>query len=584
MSLLIKSGANVNALKNGNGPVINAAIQSGTVDAVRLIMAEDPRFDVDYTKYESPLSLSARQAEALFQEILESEKEKWLQNVKLLDQALISASESGRLESVLVLLRFDHTYTNTTLETSIDCAARSQKWNLVNVLLDHAIKDTAKGRRRDMRLEKMFYLSAASKEERLDIVHKVWGFSGPRIEGDVFAFALYQACVLRKTKTVQWLLDTCSADPNATSSPPAAFFEEDIVVMSADDFGNVLNAAAGTGNAVMVRALVEKGAVLDGDGDYALQIASKEGHLAAVNTLLELGADPDKQVPDSDELGFYSGTALQAACDSNRGGVVAALLSRNANPNIGGGVFARPVVAATQLAEPDILIQLLEDPATEINVSGGHDASTPLINAATHMATEVIDLLIQKGADIDARNASGDTALIMAARRGDRECVDMLCRRGADVTYHSPQHGLAIQVAAQKLHPLCADILSEKMGDTIEQYRDTGMTRNGAVVGLRDEANSRSQTQRRRPRRAQRDHRRTAVRARGCQRAAGECQQQQGLLQDGDRAPQDDELLHRRDFRVAERAAEGHAERANVPPAADRLREGAEGVAGAHQR
>jgi len=55
MAMLIKNGANVNAFKLGTGPVINAAIQSGTVDAVRLVMAKNPRFDVDYTKCESPL-------------------------------------------------------------------------------------------------------------------------------------------------------------------------------------------------------------------------------------------------------------------------------------------------------------------------------------------------------------------------------------------------------------------------------------------------------------------------------------------------------------------------------------------------
>lgn len=39
MKLFIKNGANVNAYKQDGSPIINAAIQSGTVDAVKLIMA-----------------------------------------------------------------------------------------------------------------------------------------------------------------------------------------------------------------------------------------------------------------------------------------------------------------------------------------------------------------------------------------------------------------------------------------------------------------------------------------------------------------------------------------------------------------
>lgn len=474
MEILLKNGANVNALDHSGSPVINAAIQSGTVEAVRLIMKEDVRFDIDYTRCESPLSLSARQAETLFREILESEREKWLQNSKLLDQALISAAESGRLESVQILLQFQHIYTNNTLQASMLGAARSQKWATVSVLLEYAIAQTAEGHRRDIRLEKLFYLSAASKESRLDILQRIWEFSSDTVSPEILGFSLYQACALRKTETTMLLLETCSASANASSDRPQSLQEDEAVALSADDYGTVLNAAASSGNASLVRLLVERGAKLDDERDYSLQIAAREGHLDAVVTLLDLGADAEREVADNIEIGFYSGTALQAACESDRRAVVKALMDADANPNHGGGVFAYPIVAAAQLSEPDVLKMLLERSTTEVNVSGGHDQSTPLINAASHMPTPVVDELLLRGADIDATNASGDTSLIMAARRGDKSCIEMLCRRGADVTYRSPRHGSAIQVATQKSHPACADIMTEMMQEAIVDYREKG--------------------------------------------------------------------------------------------------------------
>lgn len=475
MKVLLKNGANVNAYKQDGSPVINAAIQSGTVEAVKLIMAEDVHFDVDYTKCESPLSLSARQAETLFQEILESERDKWLENVRLLEQALISASESGRLESVRILLQFDHVYINNTLEKSMICAARGQKWATVAELLEYAIRQTTEGKRRDLQLEKLFYLSAASKEGRMDILYNIWDLGGHALSEDILGFSLYHACVLRKSETANWLLGACSANANATSERPSSFYEDDVVVPP-DDFGTVLNAAAATGNAPLVRSLVQKGALVDSHGDYSLQLAAKGGHLDVVTALLRSGASADRVVPDSLEPGFDSGTALQAACTEDRPDrrtIVEALISHGADPNLGGGEFVHPIVAAAQLQEPEVLRLLLSDPRTEINVNGGGNSATPLINATIHMPIEVIDMLIQRGADIDAQDAAGDTALIVAARRGDEGCVEMLCRYGADVHYRSPMHGLALEVATEK-HPQCAKILSAKMEETIAITRERG--------------------------------------------------------------------------------------------------------------
>jgi ankyrin repeat protein len=57
----------------------------------------------------------------------------------------------------------------------------------------------------------------------------------------------------------------------------------------------------------------------------------------------------------------------------------------------------------------------------------------PLHYAATGPNDAVIGLLIDRGADIDARSPNGSTPLMLAAGYGPESNVDLLLKRGADV-------------------------------------------------------------------------------------------------------------------------------------------------------
>ena len=57
---------------------------------------------------------------------------------------------------------------------------------------------------------------------------------------------------------------------------------------------------------------------------------------------------------------------------------------------------------------------------------------TPLHYAATGPNAEVVALMLDQGAAIDARAPNGNTPLMMAIRHGSEESVSLLARRGAD--------------------------------------------------------------------------------------------------------------------------------------------------------
>ena len=58
---------------------------------------------------------------------------------------------------------------------------------------------------------------------------------------------------------------------------------------------------------------------------------------------------------------------------------------------------------------------------------------TPLINASYYGHFEVVKILLEKGADIEARNNYGDTPLICASRYGTLKVVKYLLENGADM-------------------------------------------------------------------------------------------------------------------------------------------------------
>ncbi|MGN1309765.1 MAG: ankyrin repeat domain-containing protein, partial [Akkermansia sp.] len=61
------------------------------------------------------------------------------------------------------------------------------------------------------------------------------------------------------------------------------------------------------------------------------------------------------------------------------------------------------------------------------------DGETALIRAAWYGKTEVVSLLLDRGADIEAKDKYGYTPLIKAAEEGKKEVVSLLLDRGADI-------------------------------------------------------------------------------------------------------------------------------------------------------
>ncbi|MDX1478669.1 MAG: ankyrin repeat domain-containing protein [Saprospiraceae bacterium] len=92
----------------------------------------------------------------------------------------------------------------------------------------------------------------------------------------------------------------------------------------------------------------------------------------------------------------------------------------------------------------DILRQMIAA-GTDLNARSEDEAETPLHIATRRRRLSAVQILIEHGAEIDARNAHGKTAHAHAIRRGFTEISNWLAAQGADQTLN-PADELAVAI------------------------------------------------------------------------------------------------------------------------------------------
>jgi ankyrin repeat protein len=99
--------------------------------------------------------------------------------------------------------------------------------------------------------------------------------------------------------------------------------------------------------------------------------------------------------------------------------------------------------------------------ATEV----GRDRRTALHEAADGQRPETARLLLGHGADVNARDASGDTPLLVAARRGAAPVIDLLLGANADTAALDARGGTALMLAVAAQSQPSVELLLAKGAD-----------------------------------------------------------------------------------------------------------------------
>ncbi|XP_046528861.1 ankyrin repeat and SAM domain-containing protein 6 [Equus quagga] len=242
---------------------------------------------------------------------------------------------------------------------------------------------------------------------------------------------------------------------------------------------SVLTVASRGGHLGVVKLLLEAGAFVDhhnpsseqpGAGDSrderlditALMAAIQHGHEAVVRLLMEWGADP------SHAARTVGWSPLMLAALTGRLGMAQQLVEKGANPDhlsvlektafevaldrkhrdladyLDPLTTVRPktdeekrrpdIFHALKMGNFQLVKEIADEDPTHVNLVNG-DGATPLMLAAVMGQLPLVQLLVERRADVDKQDsAHGWTALMQATYHGNKEIVKYLLNQGADVT------------------------------------------------------------------------------------------------------------------------------------------------------
>ncbi|KAL3419921.1 ankyrin repeat protein [Phlyctema vagabunda] len=222
---------------------------------------------------------------------------------------------------------------------------------------------------------------------------------------------------------------------------------QDIVLLSA------LQCAALAGSMQITKRLLDEGAKLEPAHGSVLACAAESGSMSLVKFLLEKGAKVNPAFVRDVNRNFYlRSVPLQAAVGSRSIDMVKILLGYGADVDAAaiGYYGSTALQRAAKLGELEILQCLLQAGA-DVNAPPAEYGNTALTAAASEGYHDVVKILLKAGADVNDKRG-GRTALEGAVERGDLEMVQILVAAGADASCDR-----SVVLAIQKNH---FDILS----------------------------------------------------------------------------------------------------------------------------
>jgi ankyrin repeat protein len=230
----------------------------------------------------------------------------------------------------------------------------------------------------------------------------------------------------RQTKHVAEFVDACrTGDTERVRQLIAA--DSDLIHARDAHGSTALHAAAARGQVETVRLLLQHGADPNardrGDNASPLHFAAGGGHAGTVRALLDAGADVHGHgdVHETDVIGWAT---VICAPESSWSEVLPLLAERGARHHI---------FSAIAVGDVDLIRRVVEDNpgALDRRMSRFEHGQTPLHFVINKQRLDILELLIELGANLEGRDLSGRTPLELAMMRGDTPVMQRLRAAGA---------------------------------------------------------------------------------------------------------------------------------------------------------
>ena len=189
-----------------------------------------------------------------------------------------------------------------------------------------------------------------------------------------------------------------------------------------------------------------------GQGSDTLFSKVTRNDLDGVKALLASGADINARAER------YGHTPLIIACNYNHEDLAEYLVEQGADVNIRGTDGSTALIAASSSSPRLVRLLLSKGADARVKMENGTAAFTQCVNGIMfgQVSLDLAELLLSKGADVNDAATSGATKgytpLIMAARNNKKELVEFLIQHGADVNATTGDGNTALSLATKAGH------------------------------------------------------------------------------------------------------------------------------------
>ena len=201
------------------------------------------------------------------------------------------------------------------------------------------------------------------------------------------------------------------------------------------------------------------------------------GHpaLRLLETWLKNLGFPDRHYPDNQEAVMFRARCLDIAASSGNLNVTMIVLDAESLENHTEESSFGRTLYMTSLRGHANIVQLLLDKGADINAKGG-DHGSALQAASSSGELDVVQLLLANGADVNGPGGEDVNALQAAVIGGHPNVIQLLLDHGADVSAPSKKYVNALQAAAYEGRVDMVELLVENGADISSHGRDALLT------------------------------------------------------------------------------------------------------------
>jgi len=456
--LLLNRGVNINVQdEKCRTPLhevltgMNNTIQDYYVDAVRFLLDHGADLDAEDNVHSTPLHVISRYGNVKAARLLLEHGAR----VDALDNdhstSLHVASQYGRVEAARLLLEHgaDVHALDRNHSTPLHVASQRGKVEAARLLLEHGADVHALDSNRSTPLH------FASKNGSTEAARLLLGHGA-----DVHALDSNRSTPLH------------FASKNGSTEAARLLLEHGADVHALDsNHSTPLHSASESGNAGAARPLLEHGAVVDArdnEDSTPLQVASQCGNTKAAILLLAHGADihvrnKKGQTPQHLLLAMWSNELPD--CDTSIG-TIRVFLEPGADADAVDNSHSTLLHRASYEGYVEAAQMLLKRGAN-INARN-KEGRTPLHQVLVRLSDDTgasyfdtIQLLLEHGADVDALDAAQSTPLHVASKYGSAKATQLLLGCGANVHLQNNDGHTPSQVASANGHKEIVHLLSE---------------------------------------------------------------------------------------------------------------------------